>query len=86
MGRAERQGGRPWPSVPAEGGRVISLANIWGTEMPHLEAKLNELGPEGWDAIHVYNPCNTGITPAVAKRPLTETARGQRPGAYESLG
>ena len=65
--------------------RVISLGSIWGTKAPDLEAKLNELGLEGWEVIHVYNPYGSGMTTAVAKRPLTDVARRRRRREYESL-
>jgi hypothetical protein len=65
--------------------RVITLGNIWGTKPTDLEARLNEVGAEGWEVIHVYNTYGSGYTTAVAKRPLTDTARRRRRREYESL-
>jgi hypothetical protein len=65
--------------------RVITLGSLWGTKPTDLEARLNELGAEGWEVVHVYNPYGSGQTTAVAKRPLTDTARRRRRREYEGL-
>jgi hypothetical protein len=65
--------------------RALVVGNLFGTKPADLEAKLNELGMDGWEVIHVYNPYGSGQTTVVAKRPLTDTARRRRRRVYESL-
>jgi hypothetical protein len=65
--------------------RVITLGNIWGTKPTDLEARLNDLGAEGWEVIHVYNTYGSGATTAVAKRPLSDTALRHRRRAQYGL-
>ena len=58
--------------------RVVSVGNMWGTKPPELEATLNQLGLEGWEIIHVYNPYGSGQTMAVAKRLIDPSVRRRR--------
>jgi hypothetical protein len=57
---------------------ALSVGSIWGTGEPALQAKLNELGLEGWEVINVYNTYGSGKTTVVAKRPLTAGAIRRR--------
>ncbi len=58
--------------------RVLTIGSMFGTKDENIEATLNEWGEEGWEAINVYTPENSGKVTIVAKRPLTRTARRQR--------
>ena len=52
--------------------------SLWGAKGEHLEARLNELGLEGWEVIAVELPHNGGKLLAVAKRPLSPAERRKR--------
>ncbi|HRQ22235.1 MAG TPA: hypothetical protein PLF42_02305 [Anaerolineales bacterium] len=55
---------------------VQSVGNIFGVKDEDLEAALNELGEEGWEAVNVYVAYGSGKATVVVKRPLTrETIR-----------
>lgn len=58
--------------------RVLTIGSMFGTKDENIEATLNEWGEQGWEAINVYTPENSGKVTIVAKRPLTRTARRQR--------
>ncbi len=58
--------------------RVLTIGSMFGTKDENIEATLNEWGEEGWEAINVYTPENSGKVTIVAKRLLTRTARRQR--------
>lgn len=55
--------------------RVQTIGSFFGTKDEHIQAILNEWGSEGWEAINVYTPSESGNTTIVAKRPLTERVR-----------
>jgi hypothetical protein len=55
--------------------RVQTIGNFWGTKDEHIQATLDEWGMEGWEAINVYTPENSGKVTIVAKRSLTERTR-----------
>jgi hypothetical protein len=55
--------------------RVLTIGSVFGTQDEHIEATLNEWGLDGWDAIHVYTPGQSGKVTIVAKRPLTASRR-----------
>jgi hypothetical protein len=55
--------------------RVLTIGSIFGTKDEQIEATLNDWGLEGWDAIHVYTPSQSGKVTIVAKRPLTASTR-----------
>lgn len=57
--------------------RVLTIGSTFGTKDEQIEAALNEWGLEGWDAIHVYTPSQSGKVTIVAKRPLTPSNRRQ---------
>ena len=57
---------------------VQTIGNIFGTKDEAIEARLNELGEEGWEATHVYTPEGSGKVTIVAKRPLTRAALRMR--------
>jgi hypothetical protein len=63
--------------------RVRTIGGILGTKDEDIEAVLNELGEEGWEAVNVFTFANSGKATIVAKRPLTSEARRRRsmPGA-----
>ena len=58
--------------------RVQTIGNVFGTKDENIEALLNEWGEEGWEAINVYTPSQSGKVTMVAKRPLTRSARRER--------
>ena len=39
---------------------MLTIGNTFGTKDEQIEATLNEWGLEGWDAIHVYTPSQSG--------------------------
>ena len=55
--------------------RVLTIGNVFGTKDEQIEATLNDWGSEGWEAIHVYTPSQSGKVTIVAKRLLTGSAR-----------
>ena len=55
--------------------RVQTIGGFFGTKDEHIQATLNEWGEEGWEAINVYTPSESGKIMIVAKRPLTERVR-----------
>ena len=55
--------------------RVLTIGSAFGTKDEQIEATLNEWGLEGWDAIHVYTPSQSGKVTIVAKRPLMAVGR-----------
>ena len=55
--------------------RVLTIGGVFGTKDEQIEATLNDWGLEGWDAIHVYTPSQSGKVTIVAKRPLTAASR-----------
>lgn len=55
--------------------RVLTIGGTFGTKDALIEATLNDWGLEGWDAIHVYTPSQSGKVTIVAKRPLSASAR-----------
>jgi hypothetical protein len=57
--------------------RVLTIGRSLGTKDELIEATLNEWGLEGWEAIHVYTPSQSGKVTIVAKRPLTASTRRQ---------
>ena len=58
--------------------RVIAVGGVFGAKGAQIEAKLNELGLEGWEVIAVELPHNGGKLLAVAKRPLSPAERRKR--------
>ncbi|MCX6029029.1 MAG: DUF4177 domain-containing protein [Chloroflexi bacterium] len=58
--------------------RVLTIGSSFGTKDEQIEATLNEWGEEGWEAINVYTPSNSGKVTIVAKRPLSRSTRRQR--------
>ncbi|HRQ31553.1 MAG TPA: hypothetical protein PLM89_00445 [Anaerolineales bacterium] len=51
--------------------RVQSIGSIFGAKDEDIQEKLDEWGLEGWEAINVYTPYESGQITMVAKRPLT---------------
>ena len=58
--------------------RVQTIGSFFGTKDEDVQATLDEWGAEGWEAINVYTPSESGKVTIVAKRPLTERARRSR--------
>ena len=58
--------------------RVVAVGSVFGAKGAQIEAKLNELGLEGWEVIAVELPHNGGKLLAVAKRPLSSAERRRR--------
>jgi len=58
--------------------RVQTIGSVFGTRDENIQATLDEWGTEGWEAINVYTPSQSGKVTIVAKRPLTERVRRMR--------
>jgi len=58
--------------------RVQTIGSIFGTKDELVQVTLDEWGEEGWEAINVFTPENSGKITIVAKRPLTERTRRMR--------
>jgi len=58
--------------------RVQTIGSMFGTKDELIQATLDEWGLEGWEAINVFTPENSGKITMVAKRPLTERVRRMR--------
>lgn len=58
--------------------RVQTIGSIFGTKDELIQTTLDEWGMEGWEAINVFTPENSGKITIVAKRPLTERVRRAR--------
>jgi hypothetical protein len=58
--------------------RVQTIGSMFGTKDENIQTTLDEWGAEGWEAINVFTPENSGKITIVAKRPLTELVRRQR--------
>lgn len=67
--------------------RVQTIGSLFGTKDELIQTTLDEWGEEGWEAINVFTPENSGKITMVAKRPLTERARRMRsmPGMRQDL-
>jgi len=58
--------------------RVQTIGSAFGTKDENIQATLDEWGAEGWEAINVYTPSQSGKVTIVAKRPLTDRVRRMR--------
>ena len=58
--------------------RVQTIGSTFGTKDENIQATLDEWGSDGWEAINVYTPSQSGKVTIVAKRPLTERVRRAR--------
>jgi hypothetical protein len=58
--------------------RVQTIGSVFGTKDEFIQCTLDEWGEEGWDAVNVFTPSNSGKVTIVAKRLLTERARRTR--------
>jgi hypothetical protein len=58
--------------------RVRTVGGAFGAKNEQIEATLNEWGEEGWEAVSVYTPSNSGKVTIVAKRSLTLARRRER--------
>lgn len=58
--------------------RVQTIGSLFGTKDELIQATLDEWGVEGWEAINVFTPENSGKITIVAKRPLTDRVRRLR--------
>lgn len=58
--------------------RVQTIGSLFGTKDELVQTTLDEWGEEGWEAINVFTPENSGKITIVAKRPLTERVRRRR--------
>ena len=58
--------------------RVETIGSAFGTKDDAIQDTLDEWGEEGWEAINVYTPSNSGKVTIVAKRPLSRTTRRLR--------
>ena len=58
--------------------QVVTIGSVFGTKDELLEATLNEMGEQGWEAVSVYTIGQSPKVTVVAKRPLTPTTRRRR--------
>ncbi len=58
--------------------RVQTIGGFFGTKDELIQSTLDEWGMDGWEAINVFTPENSGKITIVAKRPLTERVRRAR--------
>jgi len=58
--------------------QVLTIGGAFGTKDEDIQARLNEWGEQGWEAINVYTPSQSGKVTMVAKRPLGPAARRLR--------
>lgn len=58
--------------------RVQTIGSLFGTKDELVQTTLDEWGEEGWEAVNVFTPENSGKITIVAKRPLTERVRRRR--------
>lgn len=58
--------------------RVQTIGSFFGTKDDLIQETLDEWGAEGWEAINVFTPENSGKITIVAKRPLTDRVRRLR--------
>jgi hypothetical protein len=58
--------------------RVLSVGRWIGVKDEELEAALNELGEQGWEAVNLFHREGSNKVTLVAKRPLTPAARRRR--------
>src|SRR5258706_6473149 len=58
--------------------RVQTIGSAFGTKDENIQATLDEWGSEGWEAINVYTPSQSGKVTIVAKRPLTDRIQRMR--------
>jgi len=58
--------------------RVVGIGSICGAKGEQIEARLNELGLEGWEVVTAMLPHNGGKLVAIAKRPLSPAERRKR--------
>lgn len=58
--------------------RVQTIGSIFGTKDELIQSTLDEWGMEGWEAVNVFTPENSGKITIVAKRLLTDRVRRMR--------
>jgi hypothetical protein len=58
--------------------RVQTIGSAFGTKDENIQATLDEWDAEGWEAINVYTPSQSGKVTIVAKRLLTDRVRRMR--------
>ena len=58
--------------------RVQTIGSLFGTKDELIQDTLDEWGEEGWEAINIFTPENSGKITIVAKRPLTERTKRMR--------
>ncbi|NWG05271.1 MAG: hypothetical protein HXY35_01155 [Chloroflexi bacterium] len=58
--------------------RVQTIGSIFGTKDELIQSTLDEWGMEGWEAVNVFTPENSGKITIVAKRLLTDRIRRMR--------
>lgn len=58
--------------------RVQTIGSVFGTKDENIQAMLDEWGQEGWEAVSVYTPSQSGKVTMVAKRPLSAVTRRLR--------
>jgi hypothetical protein len=58
--------------------RIVSVSAWWGVNDQALEARLNELGQDGWEVVNALGSPNNTKVIVVAKRPLRAETRRRR--------
>jgi len=58
--------------------RVVTVGGVFGTKDGVVEAVLNELGEEGWEAVNAFCQTNSSKITIVVKRLMDRSARRWR--------
>jgi hypothetical protein len=59
--------------------RVLSLGSFWSIPKDDkIEALLDELGEEGWEAVNAFTHSSSNQVKVILKRPLSEDTRRRR--------
>ena len=58
--------------------QVVTIGGVFSTKDELLQATLNEMGSQGWEAVSVYTIGQSPKVTVVTKRPLTATTRRRR--------
>ena len=58
--------------------RVVSVGSLWGAKAEQIEAKINELGLEGWEVVVAGLPQAGGNLLVIAKRAISQGERRRR--------
>jgi hypothetical protein len=58
--------------------RILTVGGVFGTKDEQVEAILNEMGEDGWEAVNLFCQTNSAKITIVTKRPLERSERRWR--------